>query len=157
MHSVPGMVHWCSAGRQTDQIGDQAVAEQRHLVAQLLFGVIHGGIFSVCGSCDPMLWTNYGAVARGSGPRLCWTRFVGWSASASPPTPHRCRGAAPARVRSRLVSPPAEADELAAPATRRRRLSALVCKFDDVFHAPIFKLSSIPFSRRITVHLSRHG
>ena len=79
MHSVPGMVHWCSAGRQTDQIGDQAVAEQRHLVAQLLFGVIHGGLFSVCGSCDPVLWTNYGAIAGGSGPRLCWTRFVGWS------------------------------------------------------------------------------
>ena len=31
------------AGWQMDQVGDQAIAEQRHLAAQLLVGVIHGG------------------------------------------------------------------------------------------------------------------
>ena len=59
------------AGGQMDQVGDQAVAEQRHLAAQLLFGVIHGGVCSVCGPCDPVFVASYGAVSGGSGPRLC--------------------------------------------------------------------------------------
>ena len=74
------------AGRQLGQIGDHAVAEQRHVSAQLLLGVVawvgiavvHEVLLGGGGSLTLTLEESYGSAGGRAGPGYCWWPKLGF-------------------------------------------------------------------------------